>query len=271
MQTKSKTAMARKPREKSSTGIYHVMVRGINRQNIFECEEDFWYFKKILYQMVHPIDIVTNMPISPRCVIYAYCLMPNHVHLLIRQTEESLGAVVRRITGSYAQFYNLKYTRFGHLFQDRYRSEPVNDEAYFFTLLRYIHQNPVAAGMTKTVSDYPWSSWSEYKIGRVQIDGICKTEHVLHRMALDDFSELVNTMLPNAQSILDYDSGNLSRSDDEVRDFLKTKFKIRTPEDLMLYSKERRKDILAQVKAFGASYRQLSRMTGISISIIRSA
>ncbi len=263
--------MARKPREKSATGIYHVMMRGINRQNIFEEEDDFMYFKRILFQTVHPTDNVTNMPLPPRCSIYAYCLMPNHVHLLIRETNESLGLVVGRISGSYAQFYNLKYTHYGHLFQDRYKSEPVNDEAYFFTLLRYIHQNPVAGGITKTVSDYRWSSWGEYLRGGTADSSICKTSHILRRMALDEFSGLVNTMLPKSQSILDFDSGSLSRSDDEVRDFLKSKFKFNTPEDIQLYSKERRDDILVELKAFGATYRQISRMTGISVYLVSNA
>ncbi len=263
--------MARKPREKSGTGIYHVMMRGINRQDIFEDEGDYRYFKKILFEIVYPTDNEKNIPLNPRCAFYAFCLMPNHVHLLVRETEEPLSSVIARISSNYARYYNLKYLRYGHLFQDRYRSEPVNDQSYFFTLLQYIHQNPVAAGISKTVDDYPWSSWAEFKLYQSGIDSICKVEHVLRKLSLNDLEELVNTMLPKSQSILDYDSGVSFRSDDEVREFLKRKYKIRTPEDILLYTKDRRKEMLADAKAFGATYRQLSRLTGVSIYIIRKA
>ncbi len=247
------------------------MLRGINRQNIFEDQDDFRYFKKTLFKIVHPIDDVTNKPLPPRCLFYAYCLMPNHVHLLIRETSESLASVVKRIAVIYAQYYNMKYMRYGHLFQDRYRSEPVNDESYFFTLLRYIHQNPVAGGITKTITDYPWSSWHEYCHHTAKIDGICTVDHVLQRMPFHDFEELVNTMLSGAQSILDYDSGLRMKTDDEVRDFLKSKYKLNTPEDLQLYAKERRNDIIVDLKSFGATHRQISRMTGIGIAIVKRA
>ena len=137
--------MARRAREISGTGIYHVMMRGINRQNIFEDDEDFTRFVELLFQMVCPVDD-NGKPLPPRCIFYAYCLMTNHVHLLIREVTESLSSVIKRIGVSYAQYYNKKYQHFGHLFQDRFRSEPVNDNAYFFTLLQYIHQNPAHRG-----------------------------------------------------------------------------------------------------------------------------
>ena len=127
--------MARQARVVSGTGIYHVMMRGINRQNIFEDEEDYTRFLELLLQMVCPVDD-NGHPLPSRCTFYAYCLMTNHVHLLIRDGAESLAAVIKRIGVSYAQYYNKKYIHFGHLFQDRFKSEPVNDNGYFFTLLR---------------------------------------------------------------------------------------------------------------------------------------
>lgn len=78
--------MGRKPREKSGTGIYHVMLRGNNRQDIFEDDEDYSVFMNQLYHVVFFKD-ENGATLSPRCIIYAYCLMTNHVHLLIRETE----------------------------------------------------------------------------------------------------------------------------------------------------------------------------------------
>ena len=136
--------MARKSREKSATGIYHVMMRGTNKQNIFEETDDYMRFLSILRNMVNPVDD-TGKLLLPRCRFYAYCLMTNHVHLLIRESSEELASVIHRIATAYAHYYNNKYFRSGHLFQDRFKSEPVNDEGYFFTLLRYIHQNPMTS------------------------------------------------------------------------------------------------------------------------------
>ena len=262
--------MARTPRTTSGTGIYHVMMRGINRQNLFEDREDYLKFREILSQMVRPKDD-NGRSLPSRTVFYAYCLMSNHVHLLIKETEEKLGAVIKRIGISYAKHFNTKYQRYGHLFQDRYKSEPVNDAAYFFTLLRYIHQNPLAAGLVKRVCDYEWSSWSEYEQGENGIPTICDTAHVLSRMPLPDLRELVNDPLPKTTLVLDYDSGSQSKTDSDIKDFLIDSFGLKQPSDLQLYSRERRDDILRAAKEYGASIRQLVRLTGISFALIRAS
>ena len=262
--------MARRARETSGTGVYHVMLRGINRQNIFEDEEDYSFLIKLLYQLVCPVD-EKGQPLPSRCIFYAYCLMPNHIHLLIREGSEMLAEVIKRIGVSYAQYYNKKYLRFGHLFQDRYRSEPVNDNTYFFTLLRYIHQNPVAAGLVNDVISYRWSSWGEYERSGNGIQTICSTKAVLTRMSFDDLRSLVYEPLPKAVMILDYDSGSIVKTDEEMREFFLTSFGLKHPMDLQLYSRERRNDILRAAKEYGGSIRQLVRLTGISFGIIRKA
>ena len=262
--------MARQARVVSGTGIYHVMMRGINRQNIFEDEEDYTRFLELLFQMVCPVDD-NGHPLPSRCTFYAYCLMTNHVHLLIRDGAESLAEVIKRIGVSYAQYYNKKYIHFGHLFQDRFKSEPVNDKGYFFTLLRYIHQNPVAAGITKDVGSYKWNSWGEYERSGNGIQAICSTKPVLERMPLDELRELVNDLLPKTVSILDYDSGSCVRTDEEMIDFFVNNFGLNRPADLQIYSRDRQKDILRDAKEYGGSIRQLVRLTGISFTIIRNA
>lgn len=93
-------------------------------------------------------------PAGRNYTLYAYCLMTNHIHLLIREREDNIGMAIKRIASSYVYYYNHKYLIDGHLFRERFKSEPVNDMAYFVTLLRYIHQNPVKAGMVAEVKDY---------------------------------------------------------------------------------------------------------------------
>jgi hypothetical protein len=117
--------------------------------------------------------------------------MSNHVHLLIRESSESLASVIKRIAVSYAQYYNKKYIRFGHLFQDRFKSEPVNDNAYFFTLLQYIHQNPVAAGISVDVAGYRWSSWGEYERAGVGIRFVRELEQGKQTLRMDKVNDVL--------------------------------------------------------------------------------
>ena len=173
--------MPRQPRVTSGTEIYHVMMRGINHQNIFEEPEDYYQFINILDRMRTQYDDLGN-PCGTNCIYYAYCLMSNHFHLLIRERDEKVGDTIKRIASSYVYYFNRKYGRDGHLFKERFKSEPVNDMAYFTTLLRYIHQNPVKAGIVTEVKDYEYSSWGEYT-GQIEPSfQICDIQTVLKRM-----------------------------------------------------------------------------------------
>ncbi len=130
-----------------------MMMRGINHQAIFEDEEDYYQFINTLDRMRYQYD-EDGFPCGTNCTYYAYCLMSNHFHILIRERDESVGKTIKRIASSYVYYYNRKYGRDGHLFKERFKSEPVNDMAYFTILLRYIHQNPVKAGIVENVKGY---------------------------------------------------------------------------------------------------------------------
>lgn len=144
--------MARQARKKSETGIYHIILRGINKQNIFEDDED----KRKFLETLKYYKRMCNYS------LYGYCLMDNHTHFLIKEREETISQVIKRISAGYVRWYNEKYERCGHLFQDRFKSEAVESEKCFLTILRYIHQNPVKAGIAEHVSSYLWSSYQEY-------------------------------------------------------------------------------------------------------------
>ena len=261
--------MPRKQREKSGTGIYHVMMRGINHQDIFEDRGDYWKFLKLLRMQTHPED-KQGQQLPAHLVVYAYCLMSNHVHLLVRELAEGLVPPIKSIAISYAQYFNYKYEHSGQLFQDRFKSEPVNDMAYFVTLMRYIHQNPVAAGIAPTVGSYTWSSWCEYDDSKVCAVPVCTTQHVLSRMPESDLVELVNDPLPKALNILDFNNETEQRvSDEKVRQFLSELLGGASASSLQHFEKEERNRIIIQLKDYGASIRQISRLTGVSFGIIR--
>lgn len=155
--------MPRKLRVPSPTGIYHVMLRGINRNDIFHDEIDFMKMEKILRSLAKPVNKNGN-PEKPLCKIFAYCLMTNHLHLLIAEIDEPISNVIKRLGVAYASYYNKRRKRTGPLFEGRFRSEPVDDSDYFITLLHYIHYNPVKAGMMPKPGWYKWSSMREYEL-----------------------------------------------------------------------------------------------------------
>ena len=144
--------MSRQKRDRSSTGVYHIMLRGINRGDIFLEDDDKDVFLNILLQKKS----------KGEYTLHAYCLMDNHLHLLIQEKEDYIARIMKRIGITYVSYFNKKYQRIGPLFQDRYKSEKVENDGYLLTAMRYIHNNPVAAGLVKNQGAYKWSSYNEY-------------------------------------------------------------------------------------------------------------
>ena len=127
--------MPRQQRKKSSSGYYHVMIRGNNRNAIFLDDEDKLKF----------IEILSQKKQDNAFFLYAFCLMDNHVHLMMQEGTGDIANVMKRINISYVYYFNQKYKKAGHLFQDRFKSEGIEDDKYVLSLIRYIHQNPLKA------------------------------------------------------------------------------------------------------------------------------
>ena len=262
--------MPRQSRQPSGTGIHHVMMRGINHQNIFEDEEDNYQFINTLDRMRVRYDDEGN-PCGSNCTYYAYCLMSNHFHLLIRERDESIGDTIKRIASSYVYYYNHKYLRDGHLFKERFKSEPVNDMAYFTILLRYIHQNPVKAGIAERVKDYEYSSWCEYD-GEVEpVFRVCDTETVLRRIPYTDLEAWVNDLLPDDAHFLDNDNEKprYRLSDDQVWQQIIKLTGVTNSSDFQKLNKDKQRETLRTLLDIGASVRQLQRLTGSGRGIIQ--
>ncbi len=144
--------MPRKPRILSSTGIYHIILRSVNQHIIFEDDSDY---KKFLY-------IIEDCKKKYDIDIYAYCLMDNHVHLLLYSPPDKLSLCFQSLGTKFARWYNNKYLRSGHLFQGRFFSKTIECEAAFLSTLVYIHNNPVKANMCRYASEYRWSSYNAF-------------------------------------------------------------------------------------------------------------
>lgn len=261
--------MPRKARHTTSTGIYHVMMRGINHQVIFEDEEDNRFFLDCLFRMGF-INDDDGIPIAQGCTYYAYCLMGNHFHLLIRERKETIAQTIKRIADAYVYYYNRKYQRSGHLFKERFRSEPVNDMDYFTTLLCYIHQNPVKAGIVASVKDYAYSSWHEYSGEVFPQAQICHVEAVLRRLPFEELSELVNTPLPEKMGIIDIDDEVVRHrlSEEQVKQLLAMYSQTSNATEFQQLGRPHQSEIINLLRKQGASIRQLERLTGLSRGLI---
>lgn len=143
--------MARQARIKSESGIYHVMLRGNERRQVFLDDEDKQRFMEIMLQKMQ----------SAAGRLYAFCILDNHVHMVCQEVGQPLYILMKRIGVTYAAYFNKKYNRIGHVFQDRFRSEAIEDESYLLSAIRYVHKNPVKLAGEFTI-DYPWSSYSWY-------------------------------------------------------------------------------------------------------------
>jgi putative transposase len=200
--------------------------------------------------------------------MYGYCLMNNHIHLLIKEGKEPIAKTMKRIGVSYVSWFNRKYGRCGHLFQDRFKSEAVESDEYFLMVLRYIHQNPMKTGEVKKIAAYHWSSFREYLGENRLVDtdfamGIFSPEP---EIAVDRFRRFMNE---KAEDIGIMVHGTYKLTDQEAKLAIQKTAKLTIPAELQMMEKGKRDEILRQIKQIdGISTRQIARLTGITQSVI---
>lgn len=248
--------MPKSVRKKVESGIYHIVLRGINKQTIFFDDEDREVF-------LNRIKLTKQ---KRKFEIYGFCLMSNHIHLLIKEMEITIGKIFMMILSSYVLWYNHKYNRTGNLFQDRYRSEGIESDAHLLCALRYIHQNPVRAGMAKSVEDYMWNSHSAYVEGK---ESFIDTNLILMMLGgINDYKEFV-VKEETMQFIEDWN--RVSITDEELIEKIKKIMKIKEIYDILKCERKQMESIIATVRQTvkGASLRQISRVTGVPVSIVR--
>jgi REP element-mobilizing transposase RayT len=243
--------MPRAARMKSESGIYHVMLRGINRQTIFEDDEDCEKYLHCLRECKEVSGFV----------LFAYCLMGNHIHLLIKEAKEPLEQIFKRIGARYVFWYNWKYKRSGHLFQDRYKSEPIKDDKQFIAVLRYIYQNPVRANICTRPEDYRWSSCrylgqSNPLIDAGEINEIASTDQL--RKLINEVTDERFIDLTNETRLTDAEAAKLLKEFsglEHLNDFMKLQPAKQESDIKTLHEK-------------GCSIRQIVRITGLTKAVV---
>lgn len=239
--------MPRGARLKSESGIYHIMLRGINRQIIFEDDEDC---EKYL-QCLKECKAVSGF------ALYAYCLMGNHIHLLIKEVKEPLETIFKRIGARYVIWYNWKHKRSGHLFQDRYKSEPINDDRQFIAVLRYIYQNPVKAKICERPEEYRWSSCRFLGLSNPLID----TSEITEIITIEQLHMLINESTD--ESFIDI-TPDMRLTDEEAFEIIKELSGIGDLNKFLKLLPDKQERIIKTMHEKGCSMRQLVRITGIS-------
>lgn len=133
------------------TGFYHVCARGMGKQLIFEGDEDRWEFLELMRDCCREAGVT----------VVAWCLMGNHVHLVLADYEDAMSAAMHRLLLTYARRFNKRTGRTGHLFQNRFDRRSLDTDRYLMAAIRYVHANPQEAGIA-LIERYPWSSFAEY-------------------------------------------------------------------------------------------------------------
>lgn len=253
--------MPKGKREKSNTDVYHCIVRGINKQDIFFDDQDYLKFLKVLSKAKELFQFK----------LYSYVLMPNHIHLQIKDEKQNLSEFMHSIEISYAFYFNKKYQRIGHVYENKFRSKPVETDEYMKNLQRYIHQNPQNAFIDMT-EKYKWSSYKEY----IYEEKIVDTEDILNLFSNNKEEAKKEFIKFNKQIIKVKDGNELleyeikkSLTDQELIDSIKNSLNIDNIQEIQYYSRDKRDKLLGElIKLKGCTHKQLSRVLGINIRII---
>jgi len=242
--------ISRAPRKKSNTKVYHIIIRGINRQNIFLDKQDL---RKFLKEVKRTEEVY-------KYKLYAYALMPNHVHFIIYDENNSLSKIMQSLNISYTIYFNKKYERTGHLLENRFKSKIIDEESYLKNVIRYIHKNPENAGIKKY---YPWTSYHEYISNK---NGIVDKEFILNIFLnnIDDFKTFHQNYNKSQDFGQNYEM--INKIDDE--EAIKIMKQIAKEDNLMKIQNydvyERHKIIKEFIKIEGIKKVQIARILGIN-------
>jgi len=233
------------------------MLRGINRQRIFEEPADYQRFLGCLAQVQEDSDMT----------IFAYALMSNHVHLLIEEGWEKVSVTIKRLAVRYAGWFNKKYDRVGHLFQDRFVSRAVDDDGYFLMALLYIHFNPVVGGLCARPDQYLWSSRRTLGQSESLVD-VDRLEQIVPMKTVVEEEGRYEPAKVDPRDVLIYPEEPRHVGDAEAWSLVSQVSGVASGAEFQRLSVEEQERAVRAVRAQCVSIRQLSRLTGLSRYLI---
>lgn len=244
--------------------VNHIVIRGVNKQDIFIDKQDKSKF----------INEILNTKEKYHYELYAFVIMPNHVHVVIRDKEFNLPSIMNSLQTRYVSYFNKKYERVGHLFQDRYFNKIIEDENYFKSTIRYIHKNPEKAHIAKR-ENYEWSSYNEYinnDNSIVDIDTFFKILDENQEIALKKFKGYHKQNKENKLSDeIEYEL-QTRLTDEQLIEALKEKLKTDNIQNIQQYNNKKIIELLKEIVNIPyISINQLSRVTGINRKVLGKA
>jgi len=242
--------MGRQARRRSATGIHHVVLRGVNRQRIFEEEVDYEYF---LGSLVRALE-------HSAATVFAYCLMSNHVHLLIQEGDEPLSVTMKRLTVRYVKWFNRVGDRVGHLFQNRFFSDPVEDDGHFQMVMLYIHFNPVVAGLCSLPGEYRWSSRGTLGSAGSIVD-LGRLEQILSLDVLMSAEERYEPSPAEPEDLVGWSATQVS--DDRAWRVISALAGVERGAAFQGLPQDEQKSVVQALSVYPISLRQISRLTGL--------
>ena len=251
--------MPYKIRKRSMTRVYHVMLRGNDRQDIFYDNQDYMKFLKLIK--------ITKE--KYQCEIYEYCLMANHVHMIIFDCKDVLSKAIQSLAISYSLYFAKKYKKEGHLFQGRFLSKSVETRKYLFTLCRYIHQNPLKANIART-EEYKWSSYNEFLFDSkiINPNPILSMFGQTKKEARKNFIIYHNRKVNLINEEVEYEFA-YRLTDEQVKEKIQQILKIENVRVFHTYDKNTRNEKLKELKIIrGTSKAQIARVLGINKKIV---
>lgn len=248
--------MARTPRRVSCSGYYHVILKGNGRQALFEDDDDRRTFLRVAQRCF------ADSGVS----VLAWCLMENHVHLLLRDEGERLSPSIHRLATTYARRYNDRSGHVGHVFEARFKNAPIETESYLLEAVRYIHNNPEKAGLCRA-EEYPWSSYADYVGTAERCDLVVDTA-------------LVNELLGGPEGFAEFCAARPGAyrppagrrlKEAEAREVAERVLGGLSPHEVASLPVTRRNALLRSMRAEGLSVRQIERLTGVGRNIVARA
>ena len=240
------------------TGFYHVSARGIGKQIIFETDDDRWEFLELMRDCCHDAQVT----------IVAWCLMGDHVDLVLLDYEDEMSAAMQRLLLTYARRFNKRARRTGHLFQNRFDRRSLDTDRYLMAAIRYVHANPQEAGIA-LIERYPWSSFAEYLR---MYDGDVEKSYSDPSTVLELFG--------SAEGFIDYLLKTPDGSDPVIHDMDETEWerhafadkmtrRLGVPlNELKTVAPSQRDGIIFALHDGGYTLREIERYTGISKSTV---
>ena len=238
--------MSRQARQQSNTGVYHVIQRGVNRMLIFQVDAERRMF----------LDLWKSQA-GEFFKVYWCCWRDNHIHLIVKTSRVCF--YIHRILSACGVWFNHKYEREGYLFQDRFKSEVIEDQGYLLRCFRYVLQNPLKAGLCHEISEYRWTSYSGYFN---PVDSFVSTEFLT--LFFDSKADFQAYMLEDEDG--EFMEAGYQFKDHEVRKLLEEMLEGKSFEILTKVEQRQVLKVLKQNPNIGL--RQLARITGVSLGII---